>query len=218
MLSPYLNTRLYSQVTLQPQQMNNNLYLNLKKNLDEKVTKKCFRNYGYIMEIYEILEFKDGLIEPENLMASALFNVTFSCRLCRPLKNKQIVCQVNRVNKVLITVENGPVLVIITNDRINDKIFYTDNNNNLRYRKENESLVLQPKDFVLITIISIVFNHGDNKIKAIGFLENMANEKQVESFYKDLYNTDQKEVNLEEYIKSDSTNQNEKASNDESNN
>ena len=169
MSGPYINTELYTNVTVHPNQMDNKIYINLKKNLERTIVKKCFRNYGYIMEIYEILGFKDGIIEPENLMGSSIFDVTFSCRICMPLKNKQIICQVIRVNKLLITVENGPILVIITNNRINDKIFFTDNNNNLRYRNDNKSHILKPKEFVKITVISTTFNDGDNKIKVIGF-------------------------------------------------
>ena len=56
-LSPYINTELYTTVHLLPNQMNNKLYINLKKNLEEKVSKKCYKNYGYIMDVYKILDF-----------------------------------------------------------------------------------------------------------------------------------------------------------------
>ena len=209
MTSLYMNTVLTTYVNLNPDQMDNKIYLNLKKNLEKKVLGKCYKNYGYIMEVYEIINYDDGIIEAENLMASAYFNVKFSCRLVHPLKNKQIVCQVNRVNKVLITAENGPILVIITNDRVNDKLFFTDNNNNIRYKKESTSHILKPKEFVVVTLISTVFNHGDEKIKAIGFLDDIANEQQVEEYYKELYNHEEdlvkKElINYKEYVEEES--------------
>jgi len=190
MSSPYINTKLKTRISLLPDQLDNKIYINLKRNLERNILNKCFRSYGFVSEIYEIIKYESGLVEPENLMASAIFNIEFSCRLCRPIKNTKIICQINRVNKVLITAENGPILVIITNDRINDKVFFTDNNNNIRYKKDDTSHILKSNDFVIITILSIMFNNGDDKIKAIGMLDNIASEKDTEKFYSDLYNKD----------------------------
>lgn len=202
MTSPYINTKIITNVTLYPNQMNNNIYLNLKKNLEKKVIGKCFEDYGYISEIYGI-EYgpEDNVIEAENFSASAEYKILFSCRLCIPLKKKQIICEVGRVNKLLVTVTNGPILIVITNNRINDKIFFTDNNNNLRYRSENKSYILKSKDFVKVTIITTTFNNGDEKIKAIGFLDDMANNKEIKQFYQELYNKEGEIVDLNEYLK-----------------
>ena len=199
--SPYVNTKLYTTVTLHPDQMDNKIYINLKKNLEKDLLNKCFRNYGCIMDIFELVEYNNGVLEAENLMASALFKIAFTCRLCRPLKNRNIIAQVHRVNKVLITLENGPILIIITNDRINDKIFFSDNNNNLRYKIKNESKVLKPNEFVKITIVSLTFNNGDSKIKAIGFLDDMATEEEIKTFYKDQYDNSKELQNFEDYVK-----------------
>ena len=200
MISPYINTKLYTHVSLLPNQMDNKLYINLKKNLENKVLKRCFNDKGYIMDIYKILEYKDGVIEAENPSGSAIFDVSFSCRLCIPLKGKQIVCKVDRVNKLLITVTNGPILIIITNERINDKVFFTDNNNNLRYKIDGASRSLEPGDFVKVTIINTTFNNGDDKIKAIGFIDDIANEEEKKLFFSELYDTSMEMTSYEKYI------------------
>jgi DNA-directed RNA polymerase subunit E'/Rpb7 len=201
MTSPYINTELYTHVSLIPNQMDNKLYINLKQNLEQKVNKKCFNDKGYIMEIYKIIEYRDGVIEAENPSGSAIFDVRFSCRLCIPLKKSQLICKVDRVNKLLITVTNGPVIAIITNDRINDKIFYPDNNNNLRYRHDNKSSILEQGDFIKVTIISVTFNNGDDKIKAIGFIDDIATDDEKLGFYQELHNTDKDFVDFDKYIK-----------------
>jgi len=204
MTSPYINTKLFTTISLRPDQLDNKIYLNLKKNLEDKIVSKCYKDYGYIVDIFQILNYKDGIIEAENLAASVTFDVEFSCRLCRPLRKKQIICQVNRVNKVLVTTENGPILVIITSDRINDKIFFSDNNNVLRYRKNDTSYILKPKEFVKVTILSIIFNHGDVKIKAMGFLDDVVDqEKDIENFYQDLYRKDKEISDYRKYIEED---------------
>ena len=151
------------------------------------------------MEVYKILEYKDGIIEAENLSGSATFDVTFSCRLCRPLRKTQIICKVNRVNKVLITVENGPILIIITNDRINSQVFFADNNNVMRYKKDGTSHILKPNEFVKVTILSTAFNHKDDIIKAIGFLENIATEDEINQYYQNLYEDDTNLIDFKEY-------------------
>lgn len=202
MSSPYINTELYTNILLHSNQMDNKIYLHLKKNLESHVLNKCFRDYGFITQVYEILSYDHGHIDPENMMVSAIFDITFSCRLCKPLRMKSIIGQVDRVNKLLLTVTNGPILVIITNERINDKIFFTDNNNNLRYKQDNNSVVLKPKEFVVVTLLSTTFNDGDYQIKAIGFLENMATDKQKKQFYSDLYSSDSHFVEYDKYIES----------------
>ena len=200
MSSPYINTELSSYVSLHPNQMDNKIYLSLKKNLENKVAKRCFKDKGYIMEIYKLLEYKDGVIEAENPSGSAIFDVKFSCRLCVPLKNKEFIYKVNQVNKLLMTASNGPILVIITNDRINDKVFFLDNNNNLRYKKGDKSHILEPNEFVKVTLLSTTFNNGDDKIKAIGYLNDMATDKDIEPFYTDLYNTEKEFIDFDKFI------------------
>jgi len=202
MTSPYINTELYTTVALYPNQMNNDIYINLKSNLEDKVLGMCFRDYGYINEIYEITKYDDGVIEAENLSSSAKYDISFSCRLCIPLRLTEIICKVDKVNKLLITVVNGPILGIITNERINDEVFFLDNNNSLRYKKENKSYLLKSGDFVRIVIESVQFNHGDEKIKVIGSLKNMAIDEEKKLFYQQSFNRTGELIEFAEYFES----------------
>lgn len=200
MISPYINTKLKTSVLLQPYQMNNNIYINLKRNLEEKVAGKCFSKYGYIVKVIEIINYKDGVIEAENTEASALFDLDFSCRICAPLRNTQIICQIEKINKQLITAINGPILIIITNDRINTNIFFKDNNNNIRYKKDGVSNMLQQNDFIKITLQTLRFYDGDEKIKAIGFIDDIANDAEQKKFYEEQYKEKDTLVDFEEHI------------------
>jgi len=191
MEGPYINTKLSTIVSLRPDQMDNKVYINLKRNLEEKINNRCYKDYGYISNVYEILEYKDGIIEAENLMGSAVFDISFSCRLCKPLKNHIIVAKIKRVNKVLITAENGPILIIITNDRVNSDVFFTDNNNNIRYKKEGSSEMLKASDYVKISIRSVVFNDRDTKIKAMGYLDDIASDEEIQKHFEEMYINDE---------------------------
>lgn len=186
--NPYINTILTTSLMLYPHQMNNEIYTNLKDNLEEKLKNKCYKNFGFIKEIIQIIEYKDGIIEAENTDSSANFNIKFSCQICAPLRNTQIICKIERVNKLLITAINGPILIIITNDRINDKKFFKDVNNNIRARElPKDKNIIQPNDFIIVTIKTTHFFDKDEKIKAIGIMEDIANEEDKKFFYENIY-------------------------------
>lgn len=187
MTSPYLNTKLYTTVSLNPHQMNNKLYLNLKKNLIKKVSEKCYGKYGYIMYVYQILNYKQGFLRPENFNTAAVFNVEFSCKICRPIIKTQIICQIEVVNKSFLRLKNGPILLIVRSDRINNDIFSYDISNNLQYKKGKTYQTLNHNDFVKATILSTLLNDGDNRIVSVGFLDDIATKKEIENYHKDLY-------------------------------
>ena len=201
MSSPYINTKIHTSVILHPYQMDNKIYINLKKNLETNVTGKCFSKYGYIVKVIEILNWKEGVIEAENTESSALFDLEFSCKICSPRKNTQIICEIDRVNKLLITAKNGPILVVITNDRLNSVIFFKDNNNNIRYKKDGQSKMLESQDFIKVTLQTIQFYDGDEKIKAIGFVDDIATEDEKKSYYADQYNVEDDIVDFDAYSK-----------------
>lgn len=188
-------------VALYPYQMNNKIYLNLKSNLENMVVGKCFSRYGLIMRIIEILDYKEGHIDAENMEGTAIFNVQFSCRLCAPLEKKQIICQISQVNKSLVTAQNGPIRIIITPDRINDSVFYKDHNDNIRFKEGDTTEMLKSNQFVKISLLTVKSNDGDEIIKAIGHLEGIATESEVKSFYDSEYMSDDTVVVYDAYEK-----------------
>jgi len=186
-INPYIYTVLSVKIGLKPEQMNNKLYINLKDNLTKKVDKKCYKNYGYVSEIYKILETGPGTICAENLSGSSIFNISFSCKLCRIIEGSQLICKITQITRALSLAENGPVVVIITNDKINTDVFFFDNNNYLRYKDNAKSKKIEKGDFVIVTILNKEFYHKDEKIKAIGFLNNVAGDKEVDKYYEDYH-------------------------------
>jgi len=201
MQSPYINTSLYSIVSLDAAQMNNDIYTNLKLNLINQLEGKCYREYGYINKVYAITERGQGMILPENPLASATFKVKFTCKLCNPLKGTQIICQIDKVTAIMISLTAGPIKIIIVPENINKTMFFTDKNNNLRYRNKNISQEISKGTFVKITILSKTFNDMDNIILVIGNLDDLATEEEIKQFYKDEYsNDDKKFISFEEYL------------------
>lgn len=179
--SPYINTTLICPIMLYPNQMDNKRYLHLKTNLTNKLLGRCYKNYGYITKIHQIIDESEGIIEDEDPSCSSKIIVKFSCQLCIPAKNKEIICKIDRMNKILISAINGPIKVIITPDKLEKENFYSDINRNIRIKKNSEVLV--PDMYVRILILSYSFSDYDDKILAIGYLQDIANNTEIE-FYK----------------------------------
>lgn len=201
MQSPYINTSLSSVVSLDAAQMNNNLYNYLKTNLIKQLEGRCYRDYGFVSKIYAITERGHGMILTENPLASATFKVKFNCKLCNPLKGTQIICQVEKVTSILISMTAGPIKIIVLPENMNKNLFYTDKNNNLRYKNKATSQEITKGTHVKITIMSKTFNDMDNVILVFANLDDIATKDEIEQYYKDEYSTDDKNIiSFEEYL------------------
>lgn len=212
-VSPYVFTILHSTIVLKPEQMNENLYNNLKQNLITAYKNKCYKDYGCIMDIIEIKDKKMGRCETEDLTASARFNVTFSCILCRPLKNTYTLCKIENLTKAVIVAKNGPISIIFTpdQDKINENNFVIVNNN-IKYKdpKSTQIQALAVDDIVKIKILKMTFRDNADNIVIIGYLDNIANTKEIKDFYDDQYiiigdekEAEQKITTYEEYTKNE---------------
>lgn len=179
--SPYINTTLVCPIMLFPNQMDNKMYLHLKSNLVNKLVGKCYQNYGHILKIFKIDEVSESVIEAEDPTCSAKMVIKFSCRLCFPIKNKEIICKIDRMNKSLMSAINGPIKAIITPDKINKDKFFTDVNRNIRIKENSEILV--PNMYIRVLVLSSSFSNYDVDILTIGFLQDVATEAEID-FYK----------------------------------
>ena len=182
MSKPYINTELVAIVPIYPYQMNNEFYLHLKRNLQEELIGRCYKEYGYINKIYEILKYSKGIIPAENFMGSAEYDVTFSCQLYAPPDGLQLICKIERINKALIIAKHGPIFAMIPSNRINETNFFTDTANRIRYKKGNKSHVLQTNEYIKVTINKSSFIAGKKEIKAICFLDSMASGEEINQF------------------------------------
>ena len=181
--SPYIETSLRCPIMLSPTQMDNKLQLHLKSNLTNTIKGRCYMNYGHIIKINKIEEMSDGIIEEEDSTCSAKFIVKFSCRLCLPAKNKEIICKIDRMNKALISGINGPIKAIITPDKINKNKFFTDNDRNIRIKSSSQTL--EPEMYIKVLILASTFNNYDINIIAISYLQDVATEQEIKLFEKE---------------------------------
>ena len=208
--TPYFNTYLYTTVTLHPSQMNNDIYKHLKSNLIKSLQGKCYKGYGHISKIYKIEDRRGGNIVAEDSSASATYQVKFSCKLCRPVKNTTIICEVNAINKSLIYLTNGPINVLIFegHDQINQSNFIYDEKRNalLANIGNGKGVPISVGAHVKIKVVGSLLEHGSQKIIVMGTLENLATKKESDDAIMMKENDDSDYIEYNEYIKQELSN------------
>jgi DNA-directed RNA polymerase subunit E'/Rpb7 len=164
--------------------MTNDIYLHLKNNLTRKLVGKCYKSYGYISKIYKIEERSNGKLIAEDSTASASYEVKFSCKLCRPLKNTTIVCEVIQINKSLIYLRNGSIHVFIFegSGNVNQNNFVYDERRNvlLAIIGNGKGIPVVIGTFIKIRVIDSRIENGSNKIIVLGTLESLADKKDTD--------------------------------------
>lgn len=185
-VSPYITTVLTTTIMLFPRQLDNSIYIHLKDNLIEKLEGKCYRNYGYISKVYQIINYSQGTIVPENPMAGVTFDVKFSCRLCNPLKSTEIICKIEKMKGMMINAINGPITVFISIDeRINNQSFYYDQmSNRLIYKKnDKESIEITQGSYIKVIIEQKKFYDANSIIYAMGKLNSIPTEQEIKEHF-----------------------------------
>ena len=178
---PYTNKTSMAPVMLEPLQLDNDLEYHIKNNLKILHEGKIFKDYGYISKIHKIESYSKPIIEAENFSCSAITKVNFSFEICVPVVNRYIICKIDEVVKELIKCSNGNILSLINSNRINQDVFYKDQNRNFRIKDENNSFLAENM-FVKIFVLGNKINYKE-QILAIGTLENIATEDKVKQYY-----------------------------------
>jgi len=177
-VSPYKNIKQHTRIALEPYHMNSDIRNNMKLVLKKKVEKKCNKN-GYIDEVYKIIEFSDGIMIPENLNGSAIYNIAYHCRLCIPIENSIIIAYIKMISSDLIVAINGPLFIFIPKSYVDTNIW--DIPEGYVHKKTSKKLV--ENDHVKIQVLDKRINQGDTQIKIMGKLLEYATTEEVDKYY-----------------------------------
>lgn len=178
LVSPYRNIKQYTRISIEPFNMNSDIKNNMKIVLKKKIEKKCNKN-GFVDEVYRILEYSDGIMPPENLNGSVIYNVTYHCKICIPVENTIIIGQIRVINQELIIATNGPIMFFIPKENIDTNNWDIPEG----YLNKLNKKKLQRDDFVKIQIIDKRINQNDSQIKSIGKLIDFASSEDVEKYF-----------------------------------
>jgi DNA-directed RNA polymerase subunit E'/Rpb7 len=187
MTSPYADKILYRVVPLHPNQMGTEIYNNLKENLRESISGKCVAD-GYISKIYEIKNYQNGEFITENFSADAMYDVTYSARICCPIIGSTILCKISQLNKALLEARNGPIKAIIETIKHSPVKFFINANGDLCYKENEKSKgrVVKKGDIAKIKVIGKQYNIGDEYIIILGKIEDLADEREEQEFDEEL--------------------------------
>lgn len=189
----FVDLKLHDLIVLFPWQLNNELYLHLKKNIKNKVEKRCI-DVGYVCKINDIVSYKEGYLLPEDLTGNITFKITYNAKVCVPIPNTQIVCKIDQIIKSVIMAKNGPLVGIIKFTDINTNIFNINNNGNIIYKKTNKILV--SGDHIKVTVRSKRSYSGDNHVGIVGFIDDIASNDDVNAYMYKEYDEDINEIEV----------------------
>ncbi len=178
LVSPYRNIKQYTRISVEPYHMNSDIKNNMKIILKKKVEKKCNKN-GFVDEVYKILEYSDGIMPPENLNASAIYNITYHCKLCIPVENTVVIGMIKVINQELVVAINGPIMFFIPKENVDTNVWDIPDG----YLNKTKKRRLVAGDYVKVQIMDKRINQNDNQIKSIGRLIDFATPEEVDKFY-----------------------------------
>lgn len=178
LISPYRNIKQHTCIALEPHQLNSDIINNLKSNVKDKIENKCNKN-GFIIEVYRIMEYSDGIMHPENLNGAPIYNITYQCKMCCPVENTIIIGFIKVINQELVFAENGPIIIFIPKGNIDSNEW--DIPDQYMHKKTHKRLM--NGNYVKIEIVDKRINENDTQIKTIGRLIDFATEQEVETYY-----------------------------------
>lgn len=185
-INPYTILELTERIVVATDQINNHLVDNIKKNLVLTVEKKCNANV-FVLQVHNIKKIIGGEINTENFTGEAIYDVTYTAKVCVPILGKQLICIVKQIIPNIIVVENGPIICTITRNNISNTNFNIDDKMNIKYVSDKNTSMLKVDDYVKITVSGQKFHKGDVDITIVGYLDNIASEEEIKKFYQDLY-------------------------------
>jgi len=210
MTNPYITTYLESTVRIMPKEMDNNIRKYIKTNIEKDHIGKCFQDYGFVSEVHEIEIISDGRIIPEDPMCCALFDIRFSATICRPVNHTALIAKIVGMSQKLIILSYGPLQIIIkTANSINNDMFtYNQNLSRWIVKKKNAEdekknvqkyIVLKNDMYVKVKILNKKIVDKTKQIICMGFMEDIATDKEIEQSIKDMYEP-KKYSSIDEYI------------------
>lgn len=189
LVNPYVIREIGTKISLNPTQLDFNLYKNLKNTLIKKVEGKNIK-YGNVVRVHKITDYNNGFIDTSNFTSNAVYDVKYIATLCVPIDEKQIVVRIDMRNDdkpinikdlKAIRCSNGCIDCIIMTNLIDSQKFQINTDGTVSYRSTNTHLV--SGDYLKISIQNKQINANTTRIMVIGFLNDVATEEEVEKYY-----------------------------------
>ena len=189
LVSPYKDVTQYTKIQIKPHMMNSDIQNIMKLVLRKKVEKRCNKN-GFVDEVHRIETFEAEDMRPENLSGAVNFDISYHCRLCIPIENSLIFAQVKAINQELILAQNGPVMIFIPKDNIDQTVW--DVTDKFMHMKDKTNLKVN--NYIKVEVMNKRINQGDHQIKIIGQLLDLASEDEINNYYGSIITLDSEQI------------------------
>lgn len=183
LINPIIIKNITAPVVLYPNQLNNDLLTHMKNNLEILYKNKCFKDIGFIIDIIEIIKYSEGIIYPEQNEGCVQYIVEFKCKMCVVITNTIIIGKVEQISPEMIYLSHYPYNIIVEYNNINTyKFEYI--SPNIKYINGD---YISKGDYLKIRIIRSNLMNGETKIIALGYLEDIVSDKELEDYYNTIY-------------------------------
>lgn len=175
----------HTTITVKPDQLNENIRMNLENNARKEFEGMCYGKYGFICKVHDVYDFKTGDIRAESFTGSCVVKVVLRCKVCLPIIHDIVYARVKDLTKALMILENGPLKCTVRTNMMNDNFKY-DNNKRLKYKDGDEFKAVKIGDVMKVTIKNNMINDRGRCMQALCDLESVANKEEKELFEKQI--------------------------------
>lgn len=182
----FVDKELHDIVSIKPRQITPDLYIHLKKNLIQKVEKKCLA-FCYVNKVREITKYDEGEMRAEDFSGDIQFKVTYNARVSIPVIGCNIICKIDKIIKLVLLMVNGPLLctVRVSETEIDQNIFSIQNSDKIIHRKTGKELSIG--DYVKINITNQKIFPGQEYIAIFAKLYDIATPQEINTYmYKEI--------------------------------
>lgn len=179
--SLYYLTQLKTRVVLLPNQLNASLKTSLLENLRNEVERKTVDN-GVVMKINRVISHDHGIVDRSGFSGSVIYNVEYSCHLCSPAENMELVCVLTNsdVEGYLIC-SNGPLIVMVSIDMVDSDDFRRKG----KYITTRDGQELTLGQHLKVSIISYKMAKGQTTMNAYCKLISLPTAEEIAIYEKD---------------------------------
>lgn len=178
-------TVLSAVVVVSPSQLNNDLYMNIKDNLEKRLLGKGYQNYGLVEKIYGIDKISEGKIKQEDNDCNVYFNVDFRCRVIRPTIDNIIIAKVISISPEYLVLSSGSIKAIVKNKHIGDN-YVLDSIKGV-YQNRETGKEIELGDYFKVRIYKYQMMNKERVIYISGNIVDAASNEDVEKHYEAVY-------------------------------
>ncbi len=180
-LQLYYYTQLETNVSLLPEQINNEMDDHLLTNLKDKLEGLTI-DEGIVIRVIKLIAYDYGIIDKTNFMGTTVYHIKYECLICSPIKNLEMICVLDNIVRGYLIAKNGPVIIAVQFNNINLQKFEV-NGDTIIYTETGKPV--KKGDYLKVSIINTNNNLGEKQIMVISKLLDLADKSEIKQYAKD---------------------------------